>query len=87
VAVLKESIRKDENPNADRGESTLLGPARNILLGRNYAVLAQLLTLSGDRQGARSAYQSCVVNLKRAQDAGDVSQVTVDTMRRCQAGL
>ena len=57
------------------------------LAGRNYAVLAQLLTLSGDRQGARSAFQSCVANLQRAQDAGDISQGTADTMRHCQAGL
>jgi serine/threonine protein kinase len=87
VSQLREIIRKDEKPNSVRGESVLAGPARNVLLGRNYAVLAQLLTLSGDRQGARSAFQGCVANLRRAQDAGDISQGTADTMRRCQAGL
>ena len=87
VTQLKEIIRNDEKPNLVRGENVIAGPARNVLLGRNYAVLAQLLTLSGDRQGARSAFQSCVTNLQRAQDAGDISQGTADTMRRCQAGL
>jgi len=87
VSQLREIIRRDQEPNSVRGESLLAGPARNVLLGRNYAVLAQLLTLSGNRQGARSAYESCVTNLKRAQDAGDISQRTADTMRRCQARL
>jgi eukaryotic-like serine/threonine-protein kinase len=87
VNQLREIIRNDEKPNLIRGEGVLAGPARNVLLGRNYAVLAQLLTLSGDRQGAHSAFQSCVANLQRAQDAGDISRGTADTMRRCQAGL
>ena len=87
VSQLRESIRKDERATSVRGESLLAGPSGNVVLGRNYAVLAQLLALSGDRQGARGAFQSCVANLKRAQDAGDISPGTAETQRRCQAGL
>jgi serine/threonine protein kinase len=86
-ADIERSIHEDENPIPVRGESPFLSSARHVLLGRNYGVLARLLTLSGDREGARKAYQSCVANLKRAQEAGDISQSTTETMRGCQAGL
>jgi len=87
VAELERINHQAESPSqAGRGEGPPPSSARDVLLGRNYGVLAQLLALSGDREGARSAYQSCVANLKRAQEAGDVSRATLEAMRRCQAG-
>jgi hypothetical protein len=86
-ADIEKSIHEDENPIPVRGESPFLSSSRDILLGRNYGLLARLLTLSGDREGARKAYESCVANLKHAQEAGDISQSTTETIRRCQAGL
>ena len=62
-------------------------PYPYVLRARNYEVLGQLLTLSGNKSGARQAYQGCVSNLTRAQRAGDSTQATADAMRRCEGGL
>jgi serine/threonine protein kinase len=86
ISQLREVIRKDENPSGSRGEEILSKVTRKMVLGRNYAVLGQLLTLSGDRTGARSAFQSCIVNLEEARERGDLSTATLDILRTCQAG-
>jgi len=54
--------------------------------GRNYELLGRLLSLSGDRNGAHAAYESCVISLTSAQRAGDFTQQTSETVSRCQAG-
>ena len=68
----------------NRGESS---PTEYVLRGTNDEMLGRLLTLSGDKNGARQAYQSCVANLTSAQRAGDLSEATMGAMRRCEAGL
>ena len=69
-----------------RGDGASAEAGQYALLGRNYGMLGHLLTLSGDREGARQARQSCVANLKRAQDTGDVSRATIEALRQCQNG-
>ena len=88
VAKIKDINQQAElAARSGRGEGPSSQAGQFVLLGRNYGVLGQLLTLSGDRDGARKAYQSCVANLKRAQDAGDVSPATIQAMHTCQTGL
>jgi serine/threonine protein kinase len=77
----------EQTASAGRGEEALSPAARAALLGRDYELLARLRTLSGDREGARQAFQGCVTNLRKAQELGDVSPATIDTMRRCAADL
>jgi serine/threonine-protein kinase len=68
-----------------RGESSERDPVLYVLRASNYELLGKLLGLSGDKNGARQAYQSCVANLNIAQRAGDISAPTAEAMTRCRA--
>jgi hypothetical protein len=91
VAKLTEDFRRTVSDDQrlhgmDRGDSASGDPYSQVLRARNFEVLGRLLTLSGDKAGARQAYQGCVTSLTRAQRAGDSSQATVDGILRCEAG-
>jgi hypothetical protein len=81
----QKTVSEDERIHGtDRGEAD---PYAYVLRARNYEVLGRLLTLSGDKVGARKAYQGCVTSLTRAQRSGDGTPATGDAMRRCAAGV
>lgn len=91
VAKLTEDFQRtvgeDERIHGkERGDAASADPYSYVLRARNYEMLGRLLTLSGDKSGARKAYQGCVMSLTRAQRAGDATQATADAMRRCEAG-
>jgi hypothetical protein len=93
VAVAKltqdfqRTVSEDERIHGkDRGDESA-DPYAYVLQARNYELLGRLLTLSGDKSGARKAYQGCVMSLTRAQRAGDATPATADAMRRCEAGV
>jgi eukaryotic-like serine/threonine-protein kinase len=85
AAELEKRVQEDLRRENDRGPSESATLARNLLLGRDYENLARFRALQGDPEGARSAYQDCVVSLRRAQEAGDVSDATSKALQRCQA--
>jgi eukaryotic-like serine/threonine-protein kinase len=82
---IRRDIKEDEASNgAVRGGDS--SPTRYVSRGRSYAVLAQLLALSGDKEGVRQAYQGCTTSLVHAQRAGDDTDSTTRLLLRCQAG-
>jgi serine/threonine protein kinase len=87
--TIQWQARIDEDKHNDEQKRGDTSPNQAELLrtrGRNYELLGRLLTLSGDKNGARQAYQSCVANLTAAERAGDISATTAEAMRQCHAG-
>jgi serine/threonine protein kinase len=83
----RNALEEEQRLGKGRGGGEANEFTAQVLRARNDELLGRLLALTGDKAGARQAYQGCVTYLTGAQRGGDISATTAEAMRRCRSEL